>query len=146
MIAVKDYNEVTILVVEDDDIDAMAIERSLKKQKVVNNMCRAKDGIEALEILRGNGNPQPLSRPFLILLDINMPRMNGLEFLEELRADDTLKDSIIFVLTTSKADEDRLAAYKNNVAGYIVKSDVASGFMDVVVMLESYWKVVTLPS
>jgi len=65
-----------------------------------------------------------LEKPYIILLDLNMPRMSGIEFLEVIRHDDALRDTVVFVLTTSKADEDRTAAYKKHVAGYIVKSDV----------------------
>jgi CheY-like chemotaxis protein len=74
-----------------------------------------------------------------------MPRMNGIEFLQALRADEKLRDSIVFVLTTSKSDEDRMAAYNLNIAGYLVKSDVGAGFIRLVELLECYWRVVEFP-
>ena len=74
-----------------------------------------------------------------------MPRMNGLEFLTELRADPELRDSIVFVLTTSRSDEDRVASYNLNVAGYIVKSDVGAGFVRLLGLLDHYWRIVEFP-
>jgi CheY-like chemotaxis protein len=135
---------VQILLVEDDDVDVLAVRRAFREQKIANPITVAKDGLEALDILRGNGRPA-LDRPFIILLDLNMPRMNGIELLGELRADPQLKHSIVFVLTTSKADEDKAAAYDKNIAGYIVKADVGHGFVQVVGMLNHYWRIVELP-
>jgi CheY-like chemotaxis protein len=138
----KSYGEVSILLVEDDDIDAMSVERGIKKLKLANPLYRAKNGLEALNLLRGES---AIERPYIILLDLNMPIMGGLEFLHEIREDKDLKDSIIFVLTTSSADEDRISAYHEHVAGYIVKSDVKDGFEKVLNMLDLYWRVVLLP-
>ena len=134
---------VTIILVEDDDVDVQGIRRAFKKNKIANPLKVARDGVEALEMLRGNG--AETLRPYLILLDINMPRMNGIEFLRELRNDSRLKDSIVFVLTTSRADEDRFDAYQFNVAGYIVKADAGAGFMKAVDLLDRYWKIVEFP-
>ncbi|NND99145.1 MAG: response regulator, partial [Pirellulaceae bacterium] len=119
---------VTLLVVDDDEVDAQGIERAFRKQKIANPLVFATDGIEALKILRGDDGPT-VHRPFLILLDLNMPRMGGLEFLGELRADERLRDSIVFVLTTSDADQDKIAAYEKNVAGYIVKARAGDDFL-----------------
>ena len=105
----------------------------------------AQDGIEALEFLRGENGKQRLAKPHLVLLDLNMPRMNGLEFLEAIRADDDLNCTIVFMVTTSKAEEDKARAYGHNVAGYIVKQDPANTFLDAVSLLEHYWKVVEFP-
>ncbi|WP_164718133.1 response regulator [Colwellia sp. Arc7-635] len=138
----SNYGEVRILLIEDDDIDAMAVERGIRKLKLANPICRAMNGLEALEILR---DKDAITRPYIILLDLNMPIMGGLEFLKRIREDRDLKDSIIFVLTTSAADEDRAAAYEENVAGYIVKSDVKDGFHQVINMLDCYWRLVLLP-
>ena len=93
-----------LLHVEDDDICQMMLSREFKKAKIANPISGACDGIDALEMLRGTNGRERLSRPFLILLDLNMPRMNGIEFLQELRQDDDLRKSIVFVLTTSDAD------------------------------------------
>ncbi|MCH8622202.1 response regulator [Undibacterium sp. TS12] len=134
---------VTILVVDDDDVDVLGIERALKKLKIANPIIRARDGIEALDILR---SPEGLPRPYLILMDINMPRMNGLEMLAELRNDKHLSSAVVFVLTTSQDDQDKLQAYSQHVAGYIVKQHVGDGFMRVTEMLDHYWRVVELPA
>ena len=133
---------VTVLLVEDNQIDVEAVVRAFGERKIANPMVVAKDGREALEILR---TPGKVPRPFLTLLDLNMPRMNGIEFLAELREDSLLRDSVVFVLTTSKSDEDRAAAYDANIAGYIVKSDVGRGFLKLVELLDKYWHVVVLP-
>lgn len=132
---------VTLFLVEDDDIDAMGVERALKRRRIVNPLLRARDGVEALEMLRGGRVP----RPHLILLDLNMPRMGGLEFIKTLREDRSLCDSVVFVLTTSKSDEDLSAAYRSHVAGYIVKSEIGDSFSSLIHMLDAYWQIVELP-
>ena len=143
----KSYKEVSIFLIDDDDVDVMAVERALKKLKIANPLFRAKNGDEALRVLRNRNNSLGLriDRPYVILLDLNMPVMGGLEFLRAVRQDPELEDAVIFVLTTSSADEDRVAAYKDHVAGYIVKSDVRDGFSQVIKMLDHYWRVVLLP-
>ena len=82
----------------------------------------------------------------MILLDLNMPRMKGQKFLDTMRDDKELDDSVIFVLTTSDTEKDRAAAYKKYVAGYIVKSRVGEDFMQLIGMLDSYWRIVELPT
>lgn len=134
-------NDVTLLLIEDDDVDAMTIERSFLKQRIANPIIRAYDGIEALELLRS----RDITRPLVILLDLQMPRMGGLEFLKELRADENLLDLVVFVLTTSKSDEDMLSSYRQHIAGYFVKGEAGENFLDIVNVLNSYWKVVHLP-
>lgn len=136
---------VTLLIVEDDEIDLMAMKRALKQLKITNPVLHAHDGVNALEILRGENGKEKLTRPYIILLDINMPRMNGIEFLGNLRADPDLKNSIVFVLTTSEADQDIIGAYNYNVAGYIVKSDAADSFLQAAKLLDFYWTIVALP-
>ncbi|ACE83261.1 response regulator [Cellvibrio japonicus] len=133
---------VNLLIVDDDDIDVTALKRTLQKLKLLNPLYRAKDGIEALDLLRNGEVPSP----YIVLLDINMPRMNGLEFLEHLRADPALTHAIVFVLTTSKSDEDIIAAYREHVAGYLLKQRMDSDFMQVVGLLDHYWRVIELPS
>ena len=137
------YGEGSILLGEDDDIDAKAVERGFAKLKLANPIIRTKNGLEALELLR---QPDAIQRPYLILLDLNMPIMGGLEFLKIIRQDEELKNTIIFVLTTSSADQDLVAAYNENIAGYIVKSDVKGGFDKVIKLLDCYWRVVMLPT
>ena len=135
------FRTVSLLIVDDDDIDATALRRALHKLKLLNPLYRAKDGLEALEILRNGEIPGP----YIILLDINMPRMNGIEFLEVLRADPELTHAIVFVLTTSKSDEDIIAAYREHVAGYLLKQRMDSDFLQVVGLLDHYWKVIEVP-
>lgn len=138
-------NGVRILLVEDDEVDVMTIRRELKKKEISNDLTLARDGIEALEILRGANGREKLARPNIVLLDLNMPRMSGLEFLDEVRGDPALQDLIVFVLTTSNSVEDRFHAYSRNIAGYILKSNVGHEFSDAISMLNLYWTVVELP-
>lgn len=135
-----------ILLVEDDEVDAEAVVRAFRKQKIANPFTIVPDGIEAFNALRGEGGQQRLPRPYLILLDINMPRMNGVEFLQTLRQDEELKQSIVFVITTSNRDEDVVAAYNEQIAGYILKSRVGEDFVNLIAMLDMYWRIVEFPS
>lgn len=137
----KNYKDVTLLIVDDDDIDAIALERALRKLQLFNVTHRARDGRQALELLRAGA----VSAPYIIFLDLNMPRMNGLEFLEALRADKVLTHSVVFVLTTSKSDEDLVAAYRKHVAGYIFKQHMDRDFLEVISLIEHYWRLVELP-
>ncbi len=136
---------VTVLLVEDNEIDREAVRRGFAAQRISNPIVDAVDGLDALDILRGTNGRVPLQRPYLLLLDINLPRMSGLELLAELRADPALSDSIVFILTTSKREEDRVASYGHHVAGYIAKSDVGPGFVRLISMLDHYWRIVEFP-
>lgn len=136
---------VNILLVEDNDVDVEAVRRALRKHQIVNPITVALDGIEALEHLRGQAGCTRLTRPYIILLDLNLPRMSGIEFLTELRSDSAIKDSVVFVFTTSNQTEDKLATYNLNIAGYIVKNEVGRDFMNLVELLDSYWRIVELP-
>lgn len=122
----------SILLVEDDEVDVEAIRRVFEKRRVANPLHVAHDGAAALEMLHGDGASQPINRPCVILLDLNMPRMNGLEFLERLRADSDLKDTVVFVLTTSNSDRDRVAAYAKYVAGYLLKANADEEFSQLI--------------
>ncbi len=137
----QNYREATLFIVDDDDIDAIALERALRKLRLLNTVIRARDGREALELLRAG----KVSSPYMILLDLNMPRMNGLEFLESLRTDPLLTHAVVFVLTTSKSDEDLVAAYRQHVAGYVFKQHMDRDFLEVVGLIEHYWRLVELP-
>jgi CheY-like chemotaxis protein len=139
------HHNLSILLVEDDDGDAKAVQRAFLKAKIVNPILRAVDGIEALETLRGtNGRAKPAS-PYILLVDLNMPRMNGIELVQALRADQTLHHSIVFMLTTSKREEDKLAAYDLNVAGNIVKATAGEDFLNLINLMDCYWRIVELP-
>ncbi|EAT12681.1 response regulator [Bermanella marisrubri] len=132
---------ITLLLVEDDDIDAMSIQRSFKKHRIANPIHRVVDGLEALEVIKSG----TVKKPFIILLDLNLPRMDGLDFLEWLRESDQFNDIVVFVLTTSKAEEDQVRAYNLHAAGYFFKSECGNQFLDVVSMLDGYWKIVKMP-
>ena len=136
---------VHILLVEDDLIDEKAFLRAIQKLRINNPITIARDGVEAWDILKGANGKRPLPRPNLIILDINMPRMNGLELLERIRDDADLRDSIVFVLTTSNDDEDKVEAFNLNVAGYMLKSDVGNSFIKAVELVDKYWRVVEFP-
>ena len=129
-----------ILLVEDDEVDVMNVKRAFKKNNITNPLYIANNGIDALVMLRGNGNP-PLMPPQqrIILLDLNMPKMNGIEFLRELRTDPKLKPIPVIVLTTSNEDRDKVEAYNLNVAGYILKPVTFSNFVETVATLNKYW-------
>ena len=137
----NDRKTVSILLVEDDDIDAIGIQRSLRAFNLLNPIHRARDGLEALEALKND----TVARPFIVLLDLNMPRMSGMEFLSAIRSDEKLSDIVVFVLTTSQLDEEVSAAYKKNVAGYIVKSSSNKDYKQLINFLENYWNLVELP-
>ena len=136
---------VNILLVEDNEIDREGVRRAFVRHRIANPIHDAHDGIEALELLRGASGNAALPRPYIILLDINMPRMNGIELLQRLRADEQLRDSVVFMLTTSNTEEEKMAAYGLNVAGYILKSNVGPGFIRLVELLECYWTLIELP-
>ncbi len=141
----KNPDTLQILLVEDDEVDARAVKRGLTKNKIFNPVTLARDGCEALDYLRGENGKERIPRPYVILLDLNMPRMNGIEFLKAIRGDAGLSKSIIFVLTTSQDDRDRSAAYDNHVAGYITKSEAGRDFLNLVQMLERFVIVVQFP-
>jgi CheY-like chemotaxis protein len=131
-----------ILLVEDDLVDATNVRRAFERNKILNPLFVAGDGVAALELLRSGRIPD--SRR-LVLLDINMPKMNGIEFLREVRADPKLAPTPVVVLTTSNDDQDRFEAYNLNVAGYLLKPVTFSSFVDVMAALNKYWSLVELP-
>ena len=118
------HTPITILIVEDDDIDFLSIVRALAGLRISNPLRHAKDGVEALSILHGTDGKEKLEGRCIILLDLNMPRMNGFQFLEAIRADKGRTDSDVFVLTTSETDNDIVSAYELDVNGYIFKSNL----------------------
>ena len=137
--------DLSIMLVEDDDVAAESVQRSLSKMGMDCPIIWARDGVEALDILRGDNVDQRAPRPRVILLDLNMPRMNGFEFLQHLRQDARLRDEIVFVLTTSDSDTDRTRAYHENIAGYMVKAAVGPQFSRLAQLLLSYQEAVRLP-
>ena len=141
----KDFKPTELLLVEDDDIDAEGIYRAFKKAKIANPIIRAVDGVEALEILESR-HKLKISSPYILLVDLNMPRMGGIELVQHLRSHPTLSKTVVFVTTTSKQDEDIANAYDLNVAGYIVKESAGNDFADLAKMLDCYWHIVELPA
>ena len=110
-----------ILLVEDDRVDIMSVQRAMRKSALDNPLYVARTGVEALAMLRGDGCEKIEPQPQLVLLDLNLPRMSGIEFLRELRADPELKDLLVIVLTSSNEPSDRAAAFQYEVEDYIVK-------------------------
>lgn len=118
------HKPIDVLVVEDDQVDVEMIRRAFRKADIVHTIHHAESGIEALEMLRGENNREKIPLPQLILVDINMPMMNGIEMLQEMRKDEELKQNIAFILTTSARKEDKAAAYMLNAAGYFLKENL----------------------
>ena len=136
-----------ILLVEDDEVDVMNVRRAFQKSNITNPVYIASNGLEALDMLRGvNGQPSvvPGDRR-LILLDLNMPKMGGIEFLQELRADPDLKLTPVVVLTTSNQDQDRVEAYNLNISGYLLKPVTFTTFAELMTTLNKYWALCEMP-
>jgi CheY-like chemotaxis protein len=131
-----------ILLVEDDQVDVMNVQRAFDRNRIANPLYVAGDGIEALEMLKAGKVPRERR---IILLDLNMPRMNGIEFLRALRADPDLMLTPVVVLTTSDDERDKINAYNLNVAGYLLKPVTFINFVEVMAALNKYWTLVELP-
>lgn len=131
-----------ILLVEDDEVDVMNVQRAFKKNNILNPLHIASDGIDALSVLRSNAMPRDRR---LILLDLNMPRMGGIEFLREVRKDPELRATPVVVLTTSNEEKDRVEAYNLNVAGYILKPVTLASFVETMAALNRYWTLNEFP-
>lgn len=134
--------QLNILIVDDDEVDVMNVQRAFTKSNITNPLFVAGDGIHGLEVLRSDAIPKANR---LVLLDLNMPRMNGIEFLRELRADPALKSTTVVVLTTSNDTRDKVEAYNLNVAGYLTKPVTFGNFVDLMVTLNKYWTLVEFP-
>ena len=134
-------NNKPILLVEDDRVDAMTVRRALKEIKVTNQLDVAGNGEEALARLRDPEN----EKPCVILLDLNMPRMNGIEFLTVAKQDEALKKIPVVVLTTSKGEQDKLDSFDLGVAGYMIKPVDYHQFVEVVRTIDLYWTLSEFP-
>jgi len=135
-------SNVPILLVEDDQVDVMTVERAFKMNKIINPLFVCSNGEEALKFLCHEGtysDQEKAPRPGIILLDLNMPIMNGIEFLKIIKADDYLKRIPVVVLTTSKEEEDRVESFKLSVAGYIIKPVEFEKFVEAVKLIDLYW-------
>ena len=121
---------VTFLVIEDDDVDFWAAERAFSSIGLTNPVVRAHDGEEGLDKLRGTNGHAALTGPLIIFLDLNMPRMGGLEFLDRINADEALRRHKVIVVTTSTLQHDITQSYRHKVAGYVVKYDLIDGLRE----------------
>ena len=131
-----------ILLLEDDTVDAMTVKRALKDIKVTNPLVRTCNGEEGLAYLRDEKNPKPC----VILLDLNMPKMNGLEFLKVIKADEQFKKIPAIVLTTSKDDQERFKGFQLNIAGYIIKPVDYMKFVEALKIVDLYWTLSEMPN
>ena len=134
-------NSKPILLVEDDSIDVMTVKRAFRDIEVKSELVPTGDGEEALAYLRDDGN----TKPSVILLDLNMPKMNGTEFLKIIKADDGLKKIPVIVLTTSNSEQDIAKSFELGAAGYMVKSVDYKRFMEIIKTIDSYWTLSKLP-
>jgi CheY-like chemotaxis protein len=135
-------NSKPILLVEDDRVDAMTVKRALKDLNVTNLLVHTLNGEEALEYLTGEGN----ERPCIILLDLNMPRMNGVELLKIIKTDDELKKIPVVVLTTSDETQDKFETFGLSAAGYMLKSVDYKKFVETVRTINLYWTLSKSPN
>jgi CheY-like chemotaxis protein len=141
----SESSALNILLVEDDDVAIEAIIRGLRRHAAQCQVTPAEDGVVALQILRGQHATHRVAKPHIVLLDLNMPRMNGFEFLRELRSDPALRGTVVFILTTSDIENDRARAYEECIAGYIVKSGIGPQCSGLARFLTEYRQVVRLP-
>ena len=135
-------NSKPILLIEDDDVDVMTVERVFRDLKIANQLVSTSNGEQALEYLRTNGN----KKPCVILLDLNMPKMNGTEFLKIVKTDEALKKIPVVVLTTSSQQQDVVESFKLGAAGYMVKSVDYGKFVETIRTINLYWTLSELPS
>lgn len=139
------HKAASFLIIEDNELDAEKIVRSMRRLNMTNTTTRVKDGEAALDVLRGTNGQSILLEPYIILLDINMPRMNGVEFLKAIRADSNIGHAPVFVLTTSDRQQDIDAAYSYNVCGYVVKPVKLEQMDAALSALNAYWNLTELP-
>jgi len=141
----SESEQMKFVVIDDDEVDREVVRRALRKIGSDTPVIEAENGIEALQLLRGTADNAPLAKPYVIILDLNMPQMNGFEFLDELRSDRSLKYTPIFILSTSDATIDKEQAYRRRISGYIAKSQKNEDFLDAMTMLDRYHRVTELP-
>ncbi|MFT6149417.1 MAG: CheY-like chemotaxis protein [Saprospiraceae bacterium] len=134
-------NQRPILLVEDDRVDAMTVKRAIRQIKMHHPLIHAENGEEALEYLNNSSN----EKPWIILLDLNMPKMNGIEFLQVAKRNDAFKSIPVVVLTTSKEQQDRIETFKFGVAGYMVKPVDYSQFVEMMQAIKMYWSLSQQP-
>ena len=135
-------NSKPILLIEDDDVDVMTVKRAIRDLKVTNQLVSIGDGEKAIEYLR----TESTTKPCIILLDLNMPKMDGAEFLKIVKADKALKKIPIVILTTSNSDRDVIESFERGAAGYMVKSVDYEKFVETIRTIDQYWTLSKLPS
>ena len=131
-----------ILLIEDDDVDVMTVKRALKDLKVTNQLVPISDGEDAIEYLKD----ESATKPCIVLLDLNMPKMDGAEFLKIVKADKALKKIPVVILTTSNSDRDVIESFELGAAGYMVKSVDYEKFVETIRAIDRYWTLSKLPS
>jgi DNA-binding NarL/FixJ family response regulator len=136
---------INILYIEDDDVDFWALERALDERNIKVNLIRASTPESALDRLKGTDGKHSLGHPYIILLDINLPGYNGIDFLRKVRSDAQLKPAIVFALSTSINPKDIREAYELNVAGYFLKKTSEDSFSSMLNILEPYLNSVQFP-
>lgn len=140
--------EVNILLVEDDENDVLAVKRAFEKHQIGNPLFVVENGEEAMDFLKNEGefaNKEKYPKPDLILLDINMPKMNGIEFLSLIKREEPLKTIPVVVLTSSKREWDKVESYKLGVNSYIIKPVDFDKFAEAILMINNYWSMTELP-
>lgn len=141
------FKPIEILLVEDRPGDVRLTKEALKESKVANQLTVAEDGVEAMSLLRREGEYEDAVRPDLVLLDLNLPRKDGREVLAEIKTDEDLKSIPVIILTTSKAEEDIVRTYNLHANCYICKPVDLDQFLSVVRTIEEFWlSIVKLPS
>lgn len=133
---------VNVLLVEDDEVDILNVKRAFKANNVNYPLIIASDGEQALNFINHSAENSPLSNSYVVLMDINMPKMSGIECLKQIRSDQKIKKTCVFILTTSSSNVDLQAAYNLNVAGYILKPIDYNQFVSVISRLSAYWEVI----
>jgi len=134
-------NSRPVMLVEDDNVDAMMVKRAFKDLKIADQLVHKLNGEQALEYLRDDSN----TKPCVVFLDLIMPRMNGIEFLKTVKADEILKSIPVIVLTTSKEEQNIVESFRFGVAGYIVKSADEKKFTEAIRTINLYWILSELP-
>ena len=137
--------QVRIILIDDDEVDVEAVARLLRKHRLPYDLVTFSNGSDAKNALAGSFGQDLARHPYLILLDLNMPRMNGIELLDWLRTQPHLRRAIVFAFTTSEAQQDCRAAYDRQVAGYLVKSHLGSGYTALARILNTYTQNVLFP-
>lgn len=135
-------NSKPILLIEDDNVDVMTVNRALRDSKVTNQLVSIGNGEEAIEYLKDKN----ATEPSIILLDLNMPKMDGAEFLKVVKADNILKKIPVVILTTSNSDRDVIESFELGAAGYMVKSVDYEKFVEIIRTIDQYWTLSKLPS